>query len=371
MDAGVLVVIHRSSLRAAALFGALAAGACSSDRAASRDSTSPPAAAARSAGAALTGAGATFPNPIYSKWFADYAAATGVRINYQPLGSGAGIRQLQEQTVDFGASDAPMSDSEMANARGGAVLHVPTVIGAVVVTYNLPTVATPLRLTGALVAEIFLGRVTRWNDTRIAALNPGVSLPATSILVVHRSDGSGTSYIFTDFLSAVSATWKKSPGRGKDVQWPTGLGGKGNDGVSGLVKQTPGSIGYVELAYAVQNHLPAALIQNAAGQFVAPSVESATAAAAGAVQALPATTDYRVSIVNAPGAQAYPISSFTWLLLYTHQKDASKGKAIVDFVRWALHDGEKSAASLQYAPLPPSLVTRLDSSLARIQIGGA
>jgi len=358
-------VNHRNFLRAAALCGAAVVAACSSDRAASRDSGSV-------AGVALTGAGATFPNPIYSKWFSDYAATTGVRINYQPLGSGAGIRQLQEQTVDFGASDAPMSDAEMTNARGGDVLHVPTVIGAVVVTYNLPAVTTPLRLTGALVAEIFLGRVTRWNDTRIAALNPGVSLPETSILVVHRSDGSGTSYIFTDFLSAVSPTWKTALGRGKDVQWPTGLGGKGNDGVSGLVKQTPGSIGYVELAYAVQNHLPAALMQNAAGHFVAPSVESATAAAAGVAASLPATTDYRVSIVNAPGAQqAYPIASFTWLLLYTHQPNAAKGRAIVDFVHWALHTGQTSAASLQYAPLPPALVTRLDSSLARIQMGGA
>jgi phosphate transport system substrate-binding protein len=364
---------HRSFLRAAALCGTAAVAACSSAGDSSRDSGSPAAAksAATSAGAALTGAGATFPTPIYSKWFSDYAASTGVHINYQPLGSGAGIRQLQEQTVDFGASDAPMSDSEMAHAKGGAVLHVPTVIGAVVVTYNLPSVSTSLRLTGSLVAEIFLGRVTRWNDTRIAALNPGISLPATNILVVHRSDGSGTSYIFTDFLSVVSPTWNSSPGRGKDVQWPTGLGGKGNDGVSGLVKQTPGSIGYVELAYAVQNHLPAALIQNAAGRFVAPSVESATAAAAGVVRSLPANTDYRIAIVNAPGDGAYPISSFTWLLLYTHQTNAAKGRAIVDFVHWALHDGEKSAASLAYAPLPPALVGRLDSALARIQIGGA
>jgi len=366
-------VSHRYFLRTAALCAGVAIAACSSDRASSRDSAtaSTPTASASSTGTALTGAGATFPNPIYSKWFSDYAASTGVHINYQPLGSGAGIRQLQEQTVDFGASDAPMSDTEMAHARGGAVLHVPTVIGAVVVTYNLPAVTSPLRLTGPLVAEIFLGRVTRWNDTRISALNPGVSLPATNILVVHRSDGSGTSYIFTDFLSAVSPTWNTSPGRGKDVQWPTGLGGKGNDGVSGLVKQTPGSIGYVELAYAVQNHLPAALVQNASGRFVAPSVESATAAAAGAVSGLPATTDYRISIVNAPGAGAYPISSFTWLLLYTHQPNAAKGRALVDFVHWALHDGEKSTASLQYAPLPASLVTRLDSSLARVQIGGA
>lgn len=356
---------RRTLVGSVALGAAIALAACSSDHAGSR-ATGTGAAAAT----ALTGAGATFPDPIYSKWFSDYAAETGVRINYQPLGSGAGIQQLSQQTVDFGASDAPMSDAEMAGARGGPILHVPTVIGAVVITYNLPGVTAPLRLTGEVIAEIFLGRITRWDDGRITALNPGIPLPAMDILVVHRSDASGTNYIFTDYLTTVSAAWKSGPGRGKEVQWSVGLGGKGNAGVAGQIKQTPGSIGYVELAYAHQNGLPAALVQNAAGQFVAPSIESATAAAAGVAQSLPANTDYRISIVNAPGAGSYPLASFTWLLLYTHQANAAKGRALLDFVRWALHDGEKSAAALDYAPLPPSLVTRLDSSIARVRIGG-
>jgi phosphate transport system substrate-binding protein len=317
----------------------------------------------------LTGAGATFPYPIYSKWFADYAARTGVKINYQPIGSGGGIRQLQEQTVDFGASDAPMSDAEMATAKGGPVQHIPTVLGAVCLTYNVPEITQPLKLSGELVADIFLGKVTKWNDSRIAALNKGVTLPNRDLVVVHRSDGSGTSYIFTDYLSAVSPTWKTSPGKGKDVSWPTGLGAKGNDGVTGQVKQTPGAIGYVELAYARQNKLPTAAIRNSAGQFVAPSIEAVTAAAAGVAQKLPPSTDYRVSIVNAPGAQAYPISSFTWILLYKTQPNAEKGKKLLDFLHWALHDGEQTAPSLDYAPLPAAFVSRLESTLATIKVG--
>lgn len=314
----------------------------------------------------LTGAGATFPNPIYSKWFSDYAAKTGVKINYQSIGSGGGIRQLSEQTVDFGATDAPMSDAELAKAKGGPVMHIPTVLGAVVVTYNVPELKRVLRLDGVTLAEIFLGKITKWNDARIAALNPGVRLPASDILVVHRSDGSGTSYVFTDYLSSVSSDWATKPGKGKEVQWPVGLGGKGNEGVAGQVKQLPGSIGYVELAYAKQNKLAYADIRNAMGQYVTPTIGAVTLAAAGAVAKLPANTDYRVSIVNAQGKGAYPISSFTWLLVYRSQPDAAKGKKLTDFVRWALMEGEKSAATLDYAPLPPAMAKKLVKSLSTI-----
>jgi phosphate transport system substrate-binding protein len=320
-------------------------------------------------GADLTGAGATFPYPIYSKWFSDYAAKTGVKINYQPIGSGGGIRQLSEQTVDFGASDAPMSDEEMGKAKGGAVLHFPTVLGAVVITYNLPTVTRSLRLTGDVVADIFLGQVTKWNDAKIAAMNPGAKLPSMDILVVHRAEASGTNYIFTDYLTAVSPAFASGPGKGKEVKWPVGLGGKGNDGVTGQVKQTPGAIGYVELAYAKQNKLPYALLKNAAGQFVAPTIESVTAAAAGAAKTLPGNTDFRVSIVNAPGREAYPISSFTWLLVYANQADATKGKKLIDFMRWAFHAGEQSAGTLDYAPLPTNMVAMLDKRLGTIKFG--
>jgi phosphate transport system substrate-binding protein len=316
----------------------------------------------------LTGAGATFPSPIYSKWFSDYAAKTGVKINYQSIGSGGGIRQLSEQTVDFGATDAPMSDAELAKAKGGPVMHIPTVLGAVVVTYNVPELTKPLRLDGTTLAEIFLGTITKWNDARIAALNPGAKLPASDILVVHRSDGSGTSYVFTDYLTSVSSAWATKPGKGKEVQWPVGLGGKGNEGVAGQVKQLPGSIGYVELAYAKQNKLAYANIRNAKGEFVTPTIEAVTAAAAGAVASLPANTDYRVSIVNAPGKGVYPISSFTWLLVYRNQTDAVKGKKLVDFVKWALIDGEKSAATLDYAPLPAAVAKQLVKQLGSLSV---
>ncbi|HET9010538.1 MAG TPA: phosphate ABC transporter substrate-binding protein PstS [Gemmatimonadaceae bacterium] len=316
----------------------------------------------------LTGAGATFPYPIYSKWFSDYAAKTGVKINYQSIGSGGGIRQLSEQTVDFGASDAPMSDAELAKAKGGAIMHIPTVLGAVVVTYNVPELPRPLRLDGATLADVFLGRITKWNDARIAALNPGAKLPASDILVVHRSDGSGTSYVFTDYLSSVSANWAAKVGKGKEVQWPVGLGGKGNEGVAGQVKQLPGSIGYVELAYAKQNRLAYADVRNALGQFVTPTIDAVTAAAAGAAAKLPANTDYRVSIVNASGKHAYPISSFTWLLVYRNQTDAAKGKKLIDFVRWALTDGEKSAAALDYAPLPAAMAKQLIRQIGSVSV---
>ena len=327
------------------------------------------AAVAATAGAQdLTGAGATFPYPIYSKWFSDYATKTGVKINYQSIGSGGGIRQLSEQTVDFGATDAPMSDADLAKAKGGPVLHIPTVLGAVVVTYNVPELRRPLRLDGVVLAEIFLGKITKWNDARIAALNPGTRLPATDILVVHRSDGSGTSYVFTDYLANVSSEWATKPGKGKEVQWPVGLGGKGNEGVAGQVKQLPGSIGYVELAYAKQNKLAYADIKNAKGQFVTPTIAAVTAAAAGAAAALPPTTDYRISIVNAAGKGAYPISSFTWLLVYQQQSDAEKGKKLLDFVRWALTDGEKSAPTLDYAPLPAVMTKQLIKRLGTVTV---
>jgi phosphate transport system substrate-binding protein len=322
-------------------------------------------------GADLTGAGATFPYPIYSKWFSDYANATGIKINYQSIGSGGGVRQISEQTVDFGASDGPMSDEELAKAKGGPILHIPTVLGADVITYNVPGVTAVLKLTPSVIADIFMGRIKKWNDTRLASLNPGVSLPSQDILVVHRSDGSGTTYIFTDYLDKVSPAWHSSVGKGKEVKWPVGLGGKGNEGVSGQVKQTPGAVGYVELAYAKQNNLPAALVRNKAGQYVAASVPAVTAAAAGVAQSLPANTDYRISIVDAPGAQSYPISSFTWLLVYQHQTDAVKGKKIVDFLNWAMTEGEKSAPTLDYAPLPTEMVTTVKAKIATIDLAGA
>jgi phosphate transport system substrate-binding protein len=315
----------------------------------------------------LNGAGATFPNPIYSKWFSDYATATGVKINYQSIGSGGGIRQLTEGTVDFGASDAPMSDAEMAKLKG-PVMHFPTVLGAVVITYNIPGITKAIRLTGPVVADIFAGRIIKWNDGRIASLNKGLTLPSSDILVVHRSDGSGTTYIFSDYLASVSPTWAQAPGKGKELAWPVGLGGKGNEGVAGLVKQTPGAIGYVELAYAKQNSLPYAQLQNAEGEFVAPSIESVTKAAAGAAAKLPENTDYRISIVNAPGKGSYPISSFTWLLVYKTQPNAAKGKKLVDFLHWYLREGEKSAASLDYAPLPATMVAQLEKRLGEIQM---
>ena len=354
-----------------AIAGLVCATACSGGD--SNNAADSPAAVASASkgGVDLTGAGATFPYPIYSKWISDYSAKAGIKINYQAIGSGGGIRQLQEGTVDFGGSDAPMTDDEMSKAKGGPVMHFPTVLGAVVMTYNVPDLTQPLNLAGETIADIFLGKITKWDDSRIAALNPGVKLPARDILVVHRSEGSGTTYIFSDYLTTVSPAWAAGPGKGKELKWPVGLGGRGNDGVAGQVKQTPGTIGYVELAYANQNRLPVAKVKNAAGQFVAPAIASITAAAAGAVEKLPPNTDYRVSIVNAPGADAYPISSFTWLLVYQRQADATKGKKLVDFMRWALTEGEGSAAALDYAPLPQAVSAQLIERLATIQVGTA
>ncbi|HMI55576.1 MAG TPA: phosphate ABC transporter substrate-binding protein PstS [Gemmatimonadaceae bacterium] len=319
----------------------------------------------------LTGAGATFPYPLYSKWFSDYAKETGVRINYQSIGSGGGIRQLSEGTVDFGASDSPMSNDEMSKAKGGPILHIPTVMGAVVITYNLPGVSAPIKLTPQVISDIFSGRISKWSDTRITSLNPGVTLPNSDILVVHRSDGSGTTFIFTDYLSKAVPAWNSSVGKGKEVKWPAGLGAKGNEGVAGQVKQTPGAIGYVELAYAKQNKLPTAAIANKAGTFIVPSVSAVTAAAGGAAQSLPANTDYRISIADAPGKDSYPISSFTWILVYQHQRDAAKGKKLVDFLNWALTKGEAEASALDYAPLPAEMASRVKEKLTTIDLAAA
>ncbi|MDQ6690021.1 MAG: phosphate ABC transporter substrate-binding protein PstS [Gemmatimonadota bacterium] len=317
----------------------------------------------------LTGAGATFPYPLYSKWFDEYAKLTGVRINYQSIGSGGGIRQLSEGTVDFGATDSPMSDAEMSKAKYGPILHIPTVLGAVVITYNIPGLSVPLELTPSVIADIFSGKITKWNDARIASLNASASLPSSDILVVHRSDGSGTTYIFTDYLTTAAPSWK-AIGKGKEVKWPVGLGAKGNEGVAGQVKQTPGAIGYVELAYAKQNKLPTAAVKNKSGKFVLPSVPAVTAAAAGVGTTLPANTDFRVSVVDAPGADSYPISSFTWIIVSQHQTDPVKGKKLVDFLNWAMTYGEPEAPSLDYAPLPSELAPRVKAKVATMDFTG-
>ena len=316
--------------------------------------------------AQINGAGATFPNPIYSKWFSEYAKIKpGVQINYQSLGSGAGIRQLTNQTVFFGATDGPMTTDQL-QAAPGKILHLPTVLGAVVPVYQLAGVSAEIKFTGPLLADIFLGKVVKWNDPAIAKVNPGVKLPDTDITVVHRSDGSGTSYIWVDYLAKVSPEWKKRVGVSTAVKWPVGLGGKGNEGVAGLVKQTPGSIGYVELVYALQNKIAFGAVQNANGEFVKASIPAVTAAAAAAAKSMPA--DFRVSITNAPGAGVYPISSFTWLLLYENPRDKAQSKAMVEFMKWALTDGQKMAADLGYAPLPPEVVKLEKAALATIKI---
>jgi phosphate transport system substrate-binding protein len=336
---------------------------CGGDRPAPAGGTGGDAASRTSTGADLTGAGATFPNPIYTKWFDAYAKTSGVRINYQSIGSGGGIRQFTEGTVDFGATDGPMTDEQINTVKGN-VLHVPTVLGAVVVTYNLPSLgAKSLRFDGPTIAEIFLGRITKWNDSRLAALNPGVPLPAQDIIVVHRSDGSGTSFIFTDFLSKVSDQWKQKVGSATSVEWPIGLGGKGNEGVTQQVKQSEGAIGYVELIYAISNQLPVAHVKNSAGDFVEPSLKSVSAAAAGA--SLAADTDFRVSITNASGKEAYPISSFTWLLVPRDNPDSAEGKKIRDFLTWMLQpEAQRMAADLHYAPLPMPVIELVQKRLA-------
>ncbi len=312
----------------------------------------------------INGAGATFPFPLYSKWFSDYRAVdASVEINYQSIGSGGGIRQLLEKSVDFGASDAPMTDAELAKSST-PVLHIPTVLGAVVATYHLPGLDKPLRFSSQVLADIFLGKITDWSHAKIAAENPGVKLPKLPMLVAYRSDGSGTTSVFTDYLAKASPEFAKTVGSGKSVKWPTGLGGKGNEGVTGLIKQTPGAVGYVEHIYAESNKLPSAVIKNQAGNWVAPSMKAVTAAAEGALKTIPA--DFRVSITNAAGKDVYPISSFTYLLVY-QKMDALKGKKLVKFLNWALADGQKTAAKLTYAPLPKQLVAKVRARIQEIK----
>ncbi len=316
----------------------------------------------------INGAGATFPYPLYSKWFDEFHKRNSdAQINYQSIGSGGGIRQVLEGTVDFGATDGPMTDEQMASAKI-PILHLPTVLGAVVPTYNL-TGVEKLRFTPEALAGIFLGRVTHWNDPLIAKENPGAALPAVAIVPIHRSDGSGTTYIFTDYLSKVSEEWRGGVGRGTSVNWPVGLGGKGNEGVAGLVKQTPNAIGYVELIYAVQNKLPYGDVRNRSGKYVQPTLETVTAAAAAASASMP--DDFRVSITDAAGADAYPIASFTWLLVPTRIADAEKGATLKKFLDWMLADGQQLAAPLNYAPLPPTVIALEQKALSRIQVSPA
>jgi len=315
----------------------------------------------------INGAGATFPYPIYSKWFSEYNKLhPNVQINYQSIGSGGGIRQLTNQTVFFGATDGPMTNEQLL-AAPSKILHFPTVLGADVPVYNIPGVSAELKFSGAVLADIFLGKITKWNDPAIAKLNAGVKLPSTDITVVHRSDGSGTTYIWVDYLAKVSPEWKSKVGVATAVNWPTGVGGKGNEGVAGLVTQTPGSLGYVELVYALQTKISYGSVQNMAGEFVRASEASVTAAAAGAAAKMPA--DFRVSITNAEGKGVYPVSSFTWLLLYENPKDKAQSKVMMDFVKWMLTDGQKFAGQLGYAPLPDAVVTLELAALARVKVG--
>jgi phosphate transport system substrate-binding protein len=315
----------------------------------------------------LNGAGATFPYPIYSKWFSEYHKVhSDVQINYQSIGSGGGIRQLTEGTVDFGASDMPMTDEQLKEAESKLqtkVLNIPTVLGAVVPVYNIQGVTGEVKFTPEVLAGIYLGKVTNWNDKAIAAANPGVNFPNQEIVVVHRSDGSGTTFIWTDYLSKISPVWKSEVGSGTSVKWPKGMGGKGNEGVSGSVRLLPGSIGYVELIYAVENKIPYGSVRNSAGVFLKASLEGVTAAAASAPK-MPA--DFRVSITNAPGQDAYPISSFTWLLIPAHSKDPAKGKILVDFLNWMVSDGQSMTSALDYAPLPANVAAKVKAALKQV-----
>jgi phosphate transport system substrate-binding protein len=312
----------------------------------------------------LNGAGATFPNPMYSKWFAEYGRShSGVQINYQPIGSGGGIRQVTSGTVDFGASDMPMTDKQLQDSKT-KILNIPTVLGAVVPAYNIPGVTGEVKFTPDALAGIFLGKISKWNDKAITSANPGVNFPDKDIIVVHRSDGSGTSFIWTDYLSKVSPEWKSAVGADTSVKWPIGLGNKGNEGVSGLIRQMSGSIGYVELIYAVQNKITYGSVRNSSGTFVLGSLDSVTAAAASAPK-MPA--DFRVSITNAPGKDAYPISSFTWLLIPVPSKDAAKGKILNDFLGWMVTDGQKMTAALSYAPLPDNVVEKVKETIKQVK----
>jgi len=324
------------------------------------------AAAPAAAQVQLNGAGATFPNIIYSKWMLTFNQANPtIQLNYQSIGSGGGIRQFSDGTVDFGGTDAPMSDSAIAAIQGN-VLHIPTVLGAIVATYNLPGVTQQLKFTPDVLADIFLGKITKWNDARIASVNAGVTLPATDIVVVHRADGSGTSFGWTDYLTKVSPTWAAQVGKGTSVNWPVGLGGRGNEGVAATVNQTPGAIGYVELGYATINKMAYGQVRNSAGNFVAPTLEAVTAAAAGVLSKMGASTDFRVSLTNPDGAAAYPISTMTWLLVHKTYADAAKAKALVQFIWWAETEGQAMASSLGYAPLPQQLRPWIEARLKSV-----
>lgn len=314
----------------------------------------------------INGAGATFPYPIYSKWFDEYTKVQpGVRFNYQSIGSGGGILMMRNQSVDFGASDAPVNDEQLKQMPG-PIFHFPSVMGAVVLAYNLPDVKQKIRLTGTVIADIFLGKVVKWSDPEITQLNPGVTLPDDPIVTCHRSDGSGTTYIFADYLSKVSPEWAKKVGKGTSLKWPVGLGGKGNEGVTGLVQQTPGALGYVELIYALKNNIPFATVRNHDGNWVDASLGGVTAAAAGAASNMPA--DFRVSITDSSGPDAYPISSFTYLLIYKNERDKAKGEAIVKFLKWALTDGQKFAAPLEYGSLPQIVVDKEIAQISQVVI---
>jgi phosphate transport system substrate-binding protein len=328
------------------------------------------AAAPAAAQVQLNGAGASFPNIIYQKWILTFNQANPTtQLNYQSIGSGGGIRQFSDGTVDFGGTDAPMSDSAIAAIQGN-VLHIPTVLGAIVATYNLPGLTAQLKFTPDVLADIFLGKITKWNDARIASVNAGVTLPATDVVVVHRADGSGTSYGWTDYLTKVSPEWASQVGKGSSVNWPVGLGGRGNEGVAATVNQTPGAIGYVELGYATINKMAFGQVRNSAGNFVAPTLEAVTAAAAGVLSKLGANTDFRVSLTNPEGATAYPIATMTWLLLHKDYADAAKAKALVQFVWWAETEGQAAAPALGYAPLPQQLRPWIQARLKSITAGG-
>jgi phosphate transport system substrate-binding protein len=313
----------------------------------------------------LNGAGATFPNPMYSKWFSEYHKVhSDVQVNYQPIGSGGGIRQVTAGTVDFGASDMPMSDKQLQDAKGLNILNIPTVLGAVVPAYNIPGVTGEVKFTPEALAGIFLGKISKWNDKALTSANPGVNFPDKDIIVVHRSDGSGTTFIFTDYLSKISPEWKSQVGADTSVKWPLGMGGKGNEGVAGMIRQLSGAIGYVELIYAVQNNIPYGSVRNAAGVFLKATLEGVTAAAASAPK-MPA--DFRVSITNAPGKDAYPISSFTWLLIPAQSKDAAKGKILADFLNWMVTDGQKMTSALAYAPLPDNVAAKVKDAIKQVK----
>jgi len=352
----------------AAIVPVVALTACGGGRGGDAADTSRTAGVGATAEGTITGAGATFPYPLYSKWVLEYSREhPGVRINYQSIGSGGGIRQFMDRTVDFGATDGPMADSQI-NAIQANVLHIPTVLGAVVPAYNVPGITQRLRFTPEVLAGMFLGEITRWNDSRVAAANPGVTLPNAPVVIVHRSDGSGTTFVWTDYLSKVSPAWRERVGRGTAVNWPVGIGGRGNEGVASNVSRTPGAIGYVELAYAKQNRIAYGLVRNRAGNFVEGSLAAVTAAAGSAE--LPQDTDFRVSITDAPGADAYPVSSFTWILLPKQAPDAARARTLLDFIWWATHDGQRFASELDYAPLPERLVPLVEARLRSITADG-